>query len=185
MLRFSIITSPAEWQELGRFRREGYAAKKPYMMNELDDKGLEEYDARGTTYAAWLGNRIVGSIRLCPFPYEVNNYIDEQTLTQFLGQGYRQEYMEWTRLLIAPNTTVPHLLHSLVIYAARMALETTPYQKYVGYCTPLTRRLFARYHLTDENIQFSIPQRGSHHYILFKGDFAEAYRHMQHQREAC
>ena len=171
-LIFGKITSKKERDELGVFRLNNYWKKKPYMLNELDQQGFDSYDDQGSIYAAWLNNEMIASIRLCYSPFESNHFLSDTALKNFLGDHYQNEYLEWTRLLIRPNHHIPGLLRALIIYAGIKTLQERHYHKYFGYSTPIVKRLFSRFQLSHQLLEFKIPKRGNQIYTLLKGDFA-------------
>lgn len=171
-LVFGKIVSEHDREQLGLFRLKNYQQKKPYMLNELDQYGLDEYDAKSTIYAAWLNHEMIASIRLGRSPFESNCFLPDETLKNFLGANYKNEYLEWTRLLIQPEHRIPGLLPALIIYAGIKTLAQQDYHHYFGYSTLIVKRLFSRFQLSQQSLEFTIPKRGKQTYILLKGDFA-------------
>lgn len=173
---FGNIQNDAQWKKLGKFRRHCYQQLKPYMLHELNDQGFDAYDGHGYVYVAWLKGEIIASVRLCQFPFETTRYIQPDILKQFLGPRFQSEYLEWTRLLIHPKIRIPYLLNALIVYAGMQTVYKSSFQKYFGYSTPMVKRLFSRFQISNNTLDFSIPQRGAHIYKLLKGDFVEDCR---------
>lgn len=171
-LSFGIVSSDEEWRQLGIFRLQNYNHTKSYMLNEINENGLDQLDDLGTIYAAWLNNEMIASIRLCRYPFESNVLLQDETLKHFLGHGYRDEYLEWTRLLIKPHRLITGLLPAIITYAGMRTLANQSYHKYFGYSTMVVKRLFSRFQLSNQSLAFTIPKRGTHQYTLLKGDFA-------------
>ncbi|RDI48649.1 hypothetical protein [Aquicella lusitana] len=177
-LFFGKLTTNDEWNQLGRFRRANYASKKPYMVAELDEKGLDRFDNSSIIYAAWLRDEMVASIRLCAYPFESCQFIESEKLRHFLGDHYQTQYLEWSRLLVSHTTALPRLLPAIIIYAGMQTLATSDYHHYFGYSTPVVKRLFSRFLLSNGSLEFTIPHRGGHPYHLLKGDFLEDFIHL-------
>src|SRR5512143_2274960 len=75
-LHFSRVSSPEELREVGQFRRRFYAnVASSYLLAELDEHGLDEYDTRSFVYAARMDGRIVGTVRGVPQPFEMERYL--------------------------------------------------------------------------------------------------------------
>src|SRR3990167_1807919 len=159
---FSRLSSKEDWLTLGKFRLENYAIKKSYMVAELNSDGFDNYDRHARVYAAWLNKEIIASIRLCSFPFETLQFVSEKKLARFLGGDYQKHYLEWSRLLINSKVTSHRLLPAIIVYAGMDTLSTTSYSNYFGYSTPLIRRLFSKFQLADDVLEFTIERRGAH-----------------------
>ncbi len=178
-LIFSQITSNHEWEQLGLFRLKHYAHKNTYMLTELNKHGFDKYDLDSKVYAARFNGNIIATIRLLEYPFETNYFINDDALSQFLGPQYRKEYVEWTRLLIQPNSPVKFILPALLIYAGMKTLTSYLPHKYFGYSTLTVKRLFSRFQLSNEKLTFTIPRRGEQAYTLLKGDFISDFETLQ------
>jgi hypothetical protein len=181
-IHFSKLSTHEEWLLLGKFRRKVYQARKPYMMAELHEDGKDRFDAHGYVYFAWLHNEIIASVRLCPHPFETEQLLQPDQLKSLLGKDYRETYLEWTRLLISPEIKMPYLLNALIVYAGMQTLANSNYQHYFGYSTLLVRRLFRNFKLSNTDFNFSIPRRGTHQYVLFKGNFLQDMHYLMNSK---
>jgi N-acyl-L-homoserine lactone synthetase len=183
-IQFRNIKTPEEWLQLGAFRKRGYQARKPYMVAELHDDGKDSFDAHGLVYSAWWQDEMVASVRLCPHPFESESLMSRVQLESLLGENYQANYLEWTRLLISEKINMPYLLNALIIYAGMQTLATSHYQHYFGYSSLLVRRLFRQFKLSNDNLGFTIPHRGNHQYVLFKGNFLEDFHYLMTSQES-
>jgi hypothetical protein len=174
-LRFGIIQSEKERQQLKAFRLATYANNLAYMLNQIGESGLDAYDDYSTIYAAWYKDNLVASIRLTPYPYESTKYIATPTLGHYLGEGWEKNYVEWSRLLIDTSFHIKGLLKTITIYAGLHTLANTHYAYYFGYTRRQVRRLFSSFELDNTSLSFTIPSRGNHSYSLLKGSFLSDY----------
>jgi N-acyl-L-homoserine lactone synthetase len=178
-IRFDQIRTPEEWRALGRFRLNMYQKSNLYMLNELDADGFDEFDKHSLVFAAWQGDKIVATTRLTPYPFETINYIDNEKLSEFLGQSYRDEYLEWSRLIVDSVPKLPKLLSELIVYAGLIAMSKTSYTRYFGYTKPVVQRLLSGFMIAEDRMRFTIPGRGDHAYCLIKGKFINDYNQLK------
>jgi hypothetical protein len=169
-LYFTEVNTIGEWSKVIDLRLKIYQKTNQYMLNELTS-GTDSYDARSSIYAAWIGDVAVATIRLTPFPFETMKYINEEKLMQFLGHDYKETYLEWSRLLVDPDTKNIQIMPALLIYAGMKALTNSHYKRYFGYTKPLVRRLMQKFCIENDMLEFSIPSRNNNKYLLLKGNF--------------
>lgn len=143
----------------------------------MTQDGIDEFDGHSTIFAAWDGDDPVATLRLTRYPYETLNYVPESYLSQFLGDRWRSEYLEFSRLVVSPNFRSHRVSHALATYAGLKVLTCTGYRKYFGYTTPLVRRLLSMFRFEREVLEFQIPSRGTHSYLLLRGDFGGDFEH--------
>jgi N-acyl-L-homoserine lactone synthetase len=177
-LSFREATTSEDLQQVYQFRIQQYAGALPYMLDELNDQGVDDFDHHSYTFGAWWNDRVVGSIRLTPHPFETPRYVAEGHLAGFLGEQWRSEYLEWTRLLIDASAPIRRLMPALIVFAGIQALTRTAYRRYFGYASTKVARLFRRFALTESEHRFSIPRRGPHGYVMLKGEFTQSLHHL-------
>lgn len=85
-LSFREATSREDLCQVYQFRIQQYARALPYMLNELNDEGVDDFDHHSYTFGAWWNDRVVGSIRLTPHPFETPRYVPEEHMAAFLGE---------------------------------------------------------------------------------------------------
>lgn len=177
-LSFREATSKEDLCQIYQFRIQQYARALPYMLNELNDEGVDDFDHHSYTFGAWWNDRVVGSIRLTPHPFETPRYVPDEHMAEFLGEQWRDEHLEWTRLLVDASAPIRRLMPALIVFAGVQALTRTPYRRYFGYASTKVARLFRRFAFTASTYQFSIPRRGPHGYVMLKGEFTHSLHHL-------
>lgn len=175
-LRFARVETREQCEQVRQFRKRVYAENLKYMLNQMGESGLDEYDSRSMIFAAWRHDAVAGTIRLTSRPFESEKYIEQASLENFLGENWKHNYLEWSRLLVDTSLKIKGLLAAMTIYAGLYALAYTDYTKYFGYTRNHVRRLFTRFQVKNEALQFYIPSRGEHSYLLLKGSFLDDYR---------
>ena len=177
-LEFRQATSKEDLHQVYQFRVQQYAQTLPYMLNELNDEGTDDFDHHSYTFGAWWNDRVVGSIRLTPHPFETPSHVADGHMAEFLGEEWRGQYLEWTRLLVDASAPIRRLMPALIVFAGIHALTQTPYRHYFGYATTTVARLFRRFEFAESPHQFSIPRRGPHSYVMLKGEFTQSLLHL-------
>jgi hypothetical protein len=180
-LSFREVITDEEWSQVGAFRLREYAATISYMLNALDSDGRDAFDERSRTFAAWWDGAVVASIRLSPYPFETARHVPDEKLAAFLGDDWRTEYVEWTRLLVDTSTLAQRLMPAMIMFAGVKTLFTSPYRKYFGYASTKLTRLFTRFGLTVDEASFMISKRSQFGYSLLKGDFVTSLDCMAEQ----
>ena len=173
-LRFSEVKTEDEWLKVISLRLKVYGEKNQYMLNELTS-GTDEHESRSSVYAAWLNDIPIATIRLTPYPFETMKYMEENKLVQFLGNDYRDNYLEWSRLLVDPDIKIIRIMPALVVYAGIKAITNSPYKKYFGFTKPIVRKLMRKFCIASDTLEFSIPARDNNKYLLLKGDFSHDF----------
>lgn len=177
-LEFRQATSKEDLRQVYQFRVQQYAHALPYMLDELNDEGMDDFDHHSYTFGAWWNDRVVGSIRLTPHPFETPSHVAEGQMAEFLGEKWRSQYLEWTRLLVDASAPIRRLMPALIVFAGIHVLNQTTYRRYFGYSTTTVARLFRRFAFTESAHRFSIPRRGSHSYVMLKGEFTQSLCHL-------
>lgn len=168
-IRFCEVTTAADWRGVRELRRRCYPASLPYLVDVLQPDGSDRHDRHSFVYAAFLGDRALATIRATTYPYEVLDHLGEVELAGFLGANWKTEYIEWGRLLVDRGYSKMRLTPALITYAGLRLLTLTPYRSYFGYTKPQVRRMISRFAINQDTMEFQIPSRGSHHYLLTKG----------------
>lgn len=177
-LSFDEVHSADAWDEVKRFRLEQYRKALPYMLDELGPDGADDIDPRSCTFAARWNGAVVATIRLTPHPFETSRYVPEDVVAGFLGAGWRDDYLEWSRLLADRDAPVRGLASSVIAFAGLRALSSTPFHRFFGYATPQVMRVYEKFNVATHPETFSIPRRGPQRYVLLKGDLMEALDHL-------
>jgi hypothetical protein len=172
-LLFHEVHTPGAWNEVKRFRLEQYRRALPYMLDELGPDGSDDLDSRSCTFAARWNGEVVATIRLTPHPFETSRYVPEEVVAGFLGSRWRDEYLEWSRLLVDMEAPVRGLASSIIVFAGLRVLFSTPFRGFFGYATTEVQQVFAKFCVATHTETFSIPRRGPQRYVLLKGDFVE------------
>jgi N-acyl-L-homoserine lactone synthetase len=170
-LRFARIETSQDRDRLRAFRLKVYGKNLRYMLNQIGESGFDEYDDHSYIFAIWKNDDMAASIRLTPAPFESAQYINGDSLTAFLGERHEFNYLEWSRLLVDTSLKIKGLVSAMTIYAGLYVLIHTDYTKYFGYTRHSVRRLFSGFEVNKESLQFRIPSRGEHFYLLLKGSF--------------
>lgn len=113
---FSEVVNEEELEKVMELRRKVYNKTNQYMLNEFDS-AIDTFENRSRIYAAWLDGSPVASIRLTPYPFETMKFIDEEKLSQFLGYDFKENYLEWSRLIVDADIKNPAIMPSLIVYA--------------------------------------------------------------------
>lgn len=169
-VRFSEVKTDQEWNQIFDLRVKVYQSTNPYMLNELT-AGKDSDEERSSVYAVWFKDVPIATIRLTPYPFETLKYVEEKQLGAFLGEDYKENYLEWTRLLVDHDFKIPHVMPALLAYAGMKVLTGSGHQKYLGYTKPIIRRLMKKFNIDSETLEFTIPSRENNRYLLLKGDF--------------
>lgn len=173
-IRFCEVTTEEDWRAVRALRQRWYPVLLPYLTNVLDADGSDRHDRHSFVYGAFINNRAVATIRATSYPYESLDYVDETRLANYLGGNWKTDYIEWGRLLVDPQFAKMRLTQGLITYAGLRLFTLTPYRAYFGYSKPAVRDLLSSLPFDREGLQFKIPSRGNHHYVLFRGDFKNA-----------
>jgi hypothetical protein len=188
-LSFDQVQAPGAWDEVKRFRLEQYRKVLPYMLEELGPDGSDDIDARSSTFAARWNGDVVATIRLTPHPFETSRYVPDGVIAGFLGSRWREDYIEWSRLLVDGAAPVRGLASSLIAFAGLHALSSTQFRGFFGYATTEVQRVYAKFGIATHPETFSIPRRGPQRYVLIKGNFVDAVDHltnrMQQEDKTC
>lgn len=170
-LRFGLVNDTKQLAALGQMRLKWYQAKLPYLLPEFSTNGLDAYDAHSFLFAAWAGDQVVATIRATPYPYETLKYVPETEMSTWLGEGWRTHYLEWGRLLAVSPEGVNRVTPALITYAGLYLFGLTSYGRYFGYTRPKVKKSFGLFLMEENTLQFTIPHRGEHSYLLIKGAF--------------
>lgn len=171
---FSEIKTRDEFEKVLQLRLKVYAHSNAYLLQELN-AGQDDFESRSVVYAAWVNDQPIATIRLTPYPFETLRHLDELSLAQFLGDDYKTDYLEWSRLLVDSDFHDHRVMPALLIYAGMKVLTSSTYTQYFGFTKPVVRRLFRKFNIQNEIKSFSIPSRDNNDYHLLKGSFLEDF----------
>jgi hypothetical protein len=176
-LRFCEVIDEVDWRAVRELRLRSYPVALPYLVGSLERDGSDRHDRHSLVYAAYLGDRAIATIRATPYPYEILDYVGAHLVGDYLGAGWRSEYIEWGRLLVDHEFARLHLTPALITYAGLRLLTLTPYRRYFGYTRPHVRSLVSQFALQQDTLRFKIPARGDHEYLLTKGSLGAGAVH--------
>jgi hypothetical protein len=176
-LRFGLVKTPEELAAVGRMRLRVYRAKLPYLLQELAEDGTDAHDAHSFVFAAWREEQVVATFRATRYPYETLRYVPEPELSGWLAEGWNTDYIEGGRLLVDAGPGINRLTPALITYGGLYVNWLTPYRKFFGYSRPHVHRAFDGFLMEKSPLSFQIPHRGTHSYVLLKGDFRKGVAH--------
>ncbi len=174
-LDFREVSTEDDWERVRSLRCRVYEQQADYMRHELDVDGGDELDGNCVVFLATWQGVAVGTARLAARRFETERFLDPQELESILGAGWRQRYLEWTRLVVDRNQPVRRLGAALIAYAQLRIVTETGYRRYFGYSRVALRKYFLSngFVLDEPTAEFRIPERGAHRYQLLKGRFVE------------
>jgi predicted N-acetyltransferase YhbS len=159
---------------LGRvldFRSIRYRTKRQYLhaAEQLDIERRLRLDERSQHFVAQCGDRIVGSVRLTPPPFEFSALAPSLVAE---AEAFAT-YVELSRLVVDPVAGRQKVTASLLVAACHWA-RAANYPGVVALCRRASRVIFERYGLsaTSRSPHF-IPWRGSEPYALMAGAWPE------------
>lgn len=171
--RIRRVTSQAALEELGRARLRMYAQRGDYFRSLFPPTGTDDVDRVSYVFACYQGGTIIGSQRVTPAPFEVGQHVTESALAAFLGDGYAQTYVEFSRLVVDRHSSTVAVATSLGAVAGLCVLFEG-YERYITYSRPqLKRRSFAA---EADTLRFRIPARNNNEYELVKGKMVDSAR---------
>lgn len=176
-LQFRAIRKQSDWTAIRKLRRDVYAKTIPYMLSVLDDTGADEYDHRSVVFGVWLRGRPVATVRYTQWPFEVTRYVPTTTLARVVPLEACDKTLEFSRLLVAPDTGLNRLMPALITYSGLTILFNTSFRRYVGYAKLAVVRKLHNFDCSTGPHTFKIPQRGDHKYELVIGEFLNDARH--------
>lgn len=171
------VVSSKELADVTAARDRFYKQRRNYLASvftiNTDSDDLDQYSY---IYAAYNSdNEIVGTIRLKPHNYEIDQYIDEKTLESFLDKDFRKDYLEISRLVLDQKYTRTGLTEALITYAGLMTSLLTNYTRYFAYARPEIKDSSFNFLFDSGSLVFNIEDRGLHNYELFKGSFTKDF----------
>lgn len=170
-LRIAQVVTPPEVTRLRAARLAMYRGCDSYFGKLTNKDGSDDLDFGSYLFAAYVGDAIVGTIRLTPSPFEASKYIDTDRLADFLGREKLGTYLEISRLVTDRTCQIPGLGRALIVYAGLLTCLSTNYERYVAIARPALKEKSFNFKLDSDALSFRIPQRGEHEYHLLKGSF--------------
>lgn len=157
---------PRELPELGEFRMRTYLkTDNQYLLDSLNESGLDALDERSFVYVARIDGELVGTLRATPAPFEVERYVPRARIEQSLGQSL-DRHVEISRMLVAPSMAGQGLGTALAGFCGVHLLTHTRYRGYLAYVRLPASELPEP---ADRALRFQIPARGSHAYTVVAG----------------
>lgn len=173
-VRFCEVSTVEDWRLVRELRLRCYPKVLPYLVNVLEPDGSDRHDRHSFVYAAFLGDRAVATVRATIYPYESLDHLSEEDLHDFLGHGWKTDFVEWGRLLVDSAYAKMRLTPALITYAGLRLLTLTHYRSYFGYTKPHVRAMISRFAIENDTFRFKIPSRGDHDYLMTKGTLSTA-----------
>jgi hypothetical protein len=171
-IRIAQIDDPAALEKLWAARLTMYRQRDSYLDKLTNADGSDDLDSCSYLFAAYLGDTIIGSVRLTPPPFEASKYIEREKMQAFLGTENFDQYLEMSRLVIDGTCRIRGLSRALIVYAGLLTSLSTRYERYMAIARPeIAKRSFS-FLLESDKLSFRIPERGDHEYNLIKGSFA-------------
>lgn len=176
-LRFGLVKTPEELAQVGQMRLRVYQSKLPYLLQELSADGTDAYDAHSFVFAVWRGEQVVATLRATRYPFETLRYVPEPELGRWLGGDWKNETLEFGRLLADAGPGFGRLTAAMLSYAGVYVNGLTTYRKCFGYSRPHVHQSFNRFRRDTNPLSFQIPHRGTHAYVLVKTEFLKGLLH--------
>ncbi len=168
-VRYRVSRDSKTLAEIGNLRRNVYrSAKSSYLLNELDENGLDSFDQTAMTFIAEdrsTGGDIFAAVRTVSYPFEVLQFVTEDFLANALGKCPLNRTVEVSRLVSSrPDKRVTNgLILFGGIYLALRGI--TRYFAYVALPEASTTRQVVG--------SFSIPHRNRNGYAIVSGSIAK------------
>lgn len=158
-------------EQLRAFRVEQYRQQTPYLLSE-EQQRLEErmlLDERSTHFVALRGERLLATLRVTPFPFELAEL--SPALAQAAPPFIR--FAEFSRLVCEHSARGALLGSRLMGEACLWALEQG-FEGVIALCKQQRRPLFERYGLSAQaDRTFLVPSREAESYSLMAGRWAD------------
>ncbi|NOK22038.1 GNAT family N-acetyltransferase [Corallococcus carmarthensis] len=163
--------SAADVERIQRFRDAQYRERLSYMLSpeQLQIDWRLQLDERSAHFGASWGERLVGSLRITPAPFEFHALAGslEEQAPRFRG------YAEFSRLVVDPDARSAYVTPRLLLAACTWAMQEG-YVGIIGLCRRASRTVFERYGLTAASEeQHSVPLRGPQPYTLMMGTWPQ------------
>lgn len=178
------ITTPGAYQELCEARLRLYNERSSYFDKLTAPDGTDQHDERSYLFAAYYQDRIIGTVRLTPFPFEVCDYVEPPRLELFLGPGQERNFLEFSRLVIERRCPVNAVARALIIYSGLLTSLLTDFNKYIAVARQQVRRKSFKFNINRSVLPFFIRERGDHEYELMSGCFASEFHQLIRQHAA-
>ncbi|MFW7523804.1 hypothetical protein ACODM8_06650 [Vibrio ostreicida] len=163
-----LISSEEELNQLSALRGKVYSQKNESIISCYQDNLLlEKDDFDAYIFAFFFNGKMVASQRIRMFPFEVCHYIEEQKLTSFLGEDFKDNYIEYSRLIVdnVHGLSSRMVAHCLAVISSTSILIPMGIQRAITYTKPRMKR--KNINFSNENIDFFIEERAQT-YHLFK-----------------
>jgi hypothetical protein len=174
-IRVRQMSSAADYAELKAARLRMYTERAGYFDKLIAVDGSDRHDTRSYHFAAFHAGRIIGAIRLTPYPFEVCSYIDSARLKVFLGRKHETRTLEFSRLVVERRAPVKGVSRALIIYAGLLTSILTEYDKYVAVARRRVKQKSFKFNLVPTTLPFFIEERGTHEYELISGSFVSDF----------
>ncbi|WP_298770072.1 hypothetical protein [uncultured Shewanella sp.] len=130
----------------------------------IDDKDYSSY-----LFACYFQGEIVGTQRIATYPFEVCQYINNEALSAFLEDDFKEKYIEFSRLAVNNDYGLGRgVAHALNVVAGILVTMSIKKSRYITYSKPKLKRKEANF--GEEVLTFTIHERGNEQYELYKAD---------------
>lgn len=171
-ITLSVIETEQQYEAVKKFRVSAYDAMDiPYTRFLINDDGSDSHDDRSIIFAAWLGHRVIATIRLTAWPFEICSYLEDSRVSRVMAPDWKNESLEFSRLVVSKSERVRNLGRVISAYAVFYAAIYSKYKRYVGYAKPAIKKSVLHFEFDDNNIIFLIPNRGRQEYLFLSGSF--------------
>lgn len=170
-LTIGMVDNDEIWQEVKEARLRIYKKSNKRYQSLANENGEDSYDSNSYVFYARYKEKLIGSIRLNRYHFEVNKFVECSQLDGFLGPNWQEKYLEISRLSMEPIPEATNISNALIVYASLITACSTPYKYYLAYSHPRLRDMVFKFQQHEEMLTFKIPERRSINYVLFKGAF--------------
>ena len=171
-IKIRQVVDHEELIQLSDARKRMYGQRDEYFKRFYEnDLYIDQKDLDSYLFACFYKGEIVGIQRISHTPFEIENYLDNETLEGYLGQNYKDRYVEFSKLLVDKEVRIPNLANALGVIGGTLVAIVTGKDNYVTYSKPHLKR--KNLDLDVDNVTFKIPSRNNDDYQLFKGTMSK------------
>lgn len=171
-LKIRQIIDKEDLKTLSQGRERMYGQREEYFSSLYEGEYLiDEMDLNSYLFACFYKGEIIGIQRAAHFPFEVANHINAHELTKFLGKNYKDDVIEFSRLVVDKNTKFKGLANVLGFVTGSLVAIHTGKDQYITYSKPQLKRKSVSF--DDEYLPFHIVSREEIKYELYKGSLTK------------
>ena len=171
-LKIRQIIAKEDLKTLSKARKRMYGQREEYFSSLYEGEYLiDEMDLNSYLFACYYKGEIIGIQRAAHFPFEVANHINAHELTKFLGKNYKDDVIEFSRLVVDKATKVKGLANVLGFVTGSLVAIHTGIDQYITYSKPQLKRQSVSF--DEEYLPFHIVSREEIKYELYKGSLTK------------